>query len=659
MKKPPNLLAHLARPEVSELVLATGLLPRVRRANALEAVGADPSSSEEIVEVLFAVGGSRYAEELGPRAKEWRFRIDGVGLVSVRALQRGDELEVRIAVQARREATASPRSDAAPTRRPKGKPSAPPKSASSPPTTARPLARAKSLPPARTRGLSPPVKARTLPPRDDAQARSTHRPGRGAAESPAQAQRQAETEARSASRRSGESESASRPSGDVAESLRTIEARLAEAASVDDHGTARPSSRTSRTGMTMPSLAAARPPRIVEVDPDADEAGDTVSGGALASQAASQLALLRRLAIGARQAGASDLHLAPGRAPRIRVAGALSAAGEPLSAEILGNLVFELLPDAAADRLTADGACTFGASLSGAGNVRIHVSRQDGGLGLRIHLAPNEVATLDALGLPQTLATAVRGAEGLILVTGPAGAGKTTTLAALVGALARGEPPRHVVTVEDPIELPHPGGAVSQREIGTSVASMAAALDGALRIGADVFVIGETCDAQGARTALAACAAGLTVVSTLAARNAFEGIARLLRLAGRDERAAVARHLTAVFGQRLVPRTDHRRSVVACEVVGRNEALAACIRDGGSPAELAREGRLGDAHALTLDASVADLVRRGRVSADDARHAVDGGAAPRVAPRTERATTAADVPAARRGPRRLPADEET
>jgi twitching motility protein PilT len=226
------------------------------------------------------------------------------------------------------------------------------------------------------------------------------------------------------------------------------------------------------------------------------------------------------------------------------------------------------------------------------GRFRAHLSKQRTGLALGLRVLARELPRLVTLGIPDALLARLRQASGLVLVTGTAGQGKSTTLAAVVDDLLR-ETARHVLSIEEPIEYVHASrrGLVDQREVGVH-GTRARLFETALRSDVDVLVIGEIADAETARQALLAADGARLVLATLDAPAAASAIERLVDLASDvDEgwaRAAVASSLRLVVAQRLVPGADRERLHASTEVLSAPAELGALLREGSAEAELAR-----------------------------------------------------------------------
>ncbi len=340
------------------------------------------------------------------------------------------------------------------------------------------------------------------------------------------------------------------------------------------------------------------------------------------SRPASSFASVLSLAI---ERGATDLHIASGRITSIRVLGQLlpiDDSGARTHAEVEA-LLLPLLDASQQKRLAAVGYVDLAIAAPTGGRLRTNISRAAGGIKGTFRIARSTPATLDELGLPKELAKVVNHHQGLVVIAGPSGHGKTTTLSALVD-LVNAARPHHIITVEDPIEIVYPRKAavVSQREVGAHTKSFAAALKGSLREDPDVIVIGELRDRETVEIALTAAETGHLVIATMSTPSAAKTIDRLVDMFPPDDqsqvRASIAGALRAIVSQRLLPRADGLGVVAAIELVTGVLALANMIRDDKLfqlPSLLQRGKAFG---MIRLDDTLVDLVRAGRITAEAA-----------------------------------------
>lgn len=293
---------------------------------------------------------------------------------------------------------------------------------------------------------------------------------------------------------------------------------------------------------------------------------------------------LCRLLSEARRQSASDVHLMSGESARFRCNGYLTPQGRPLSDEQVTALLMPLLDPRNARQLEELGYADFACDIRGAGRVRVNVNRQRTGLKGCFRLIMSEPPTLQSLGLPDELRQMLEYHQGLVVVSGPSGAGKTTTLASLVDLFNR-EKAVHVITVEDPVEIIHPikRAIVTQREVGSHTRSFHSALKASLREDPDVIAIGELRDRETVEKALEAAETGHLVFATMSTPSGATTIDRLIDMFPPDDqsqvRATLAGALKFVVSQRLVPRNDRVGQVAAVELLTGGMALWSLIRD--------------------------------------------------------------------------------
>jgi twitching motility protein PilT len=322
--------------------------------------------------------------------------------------------------------------------------------------------------------------------------------------------------------------------------------------------------------------------------------------------------------------GASDLHIKPGCRPRVRVEGELHELNGygPVDRDALQRIAKAVLvSDLKLAVLEQDGSADL--SYDGeSGRFRVSVFRQRGGTSFIFRTIP-DAPDFDELGLPEVVLTWIAAPQGLVIVTGPTGSGKSTTSAALLRRINENRS-CHIVTVEDPIEFIHRDAKalVSQREIGADAPTFSGALRAALRQDPDVIMIGEIRDEDTAMTALRAAETGHLVFATLHTSGAADTVARLMELfAVRGSglgRQMLAASLVGIISQRLVRGAGGRRRVNA-EVLVNTARMRECLSDGGDAAELQQIIAEGDYYGMqTFDQSLLDLVNREEVSVDEA-----------------------------------------
>ncbi len=324
------------------------------------------------------------------------------------------------------------------------------------------------------------------------------------------------------------------------------------------------------------------------------------------------------------QRGGTDLLLVPGAPPTIRVNGTLIPLNEnPLGAEEATTL---LLPFLSADRrrqFLETGSVDLAISFSD-GRFRINLHRTRRGFGAAFRLLPRTIPSVAELGLPISLEDLIRLRRGLILVTGPTGCGKSTTLAALIALINRHQK-RHIVTIEDPVEYEHSHGnsIIEQVEVGSDAPGFAEALRAALRQDPEVILVGEMRDLETVSIALTAAETGHLVLTTLHTNDAVQTIHRIVDVFPAEQQPQVRQQLsmalTAIIYQQLIPKQDGTGRVVACEVLIGNDAVRHHIRKG-TLHQLHTEMTLGRKMGmLTLEDSLAQLVRAGSISEAEAR----------------------------------------
>jgi twitching motility protein PilT len=333
----------------------------------------------------------------------------------------------------------------------------------------------------------------------------------------------------------------------------------------------------------------------------------------------------------ARALGATDLHVVTERPALVRVAGRLEPVGDPLGAAFVEGIAMPTVPARLRESFRVDGTADYSLDVGGAGRVRANLVRQRTGLKLCMRMIPTEVPTLESLGLPSAITKALRHHQGLIVIAGPTGHGKTTTMAALV-RLVNETSRHHVITVEDPIEYVHPArsAVVSQREVGSHTKSFGSALKASLREDPDVIVVGELRDTETVRMALNASETGHLVLGTMNTPSAAKTIDRLIDLFPPGEqpqvRLTLAGGLKLIVAQRLVPRADASGVVAAVEILPGIVPLWNLIREQKTYqiASLQQRGRgLG---IVRLDESLHELVKSGVVTREAAlEHAENAG----------------------------------
>ena len=283
---------------------------------------------------------------------------------------------------------------------------------------------------------------------------------------------------------------------------------------------------------------------------------------------------------------ASDIHLSVGRAPNYRIDGVLHTEGEEkLKPDDVKNLIMPLLDERHKRELEESGQTDFAHAIPGVGRFRVNVFKQRGTLASVMRALPFEIPNPEKLGIPPEVVAVTEKKRGLVLVTGPTGSGKSTTLASLIQVINRTRAD-HIITLEDPIEYlhKHDKSIVNQREIGSDTENYAKALRAALREDPDVILVGEMRDLETISTAITAAETGHLVLSTLHTIGADKTIDRIIDVFPPDQQQQVRVQLAAVLecvvSQQLLKRSDGQGRVAALEVLCANNAVRNLIREG-------------------------------------------------------------------------------
>jgi twitching motility protein PilT len=322
---------------------------------------------------------------------------------------------------------------------------------------------------------------------------------------------------------------------------------------------------------------------------------------------------------------ASELHLAAGAKPTARVNGRLIQLEEHpvLAPAETQAMIYSILTQRQRERLEAEQELDCAHALPGKARFRLNVYFQRNAIGAAFRLIPQEIKPLEALGIPGQAASLARLARGFVLVTGPTGSGKSTTLASMVD-LANREREDHIVTIEDPIEYlhVHKRCLVNQREVGEDTKSFASALKHVLRQDPDIILVGELRDLETISIALTAAETGHLVFATLHTQDAPQTVDRVIDVFPTNQqqqiRVQLAGALQGVVCQQLVPTADGSGRVVGVEIMMATPAIRNLIRDGKTH-QIYSSMQAGGRHGMqTMDQSLADLVRRGYLSYDKA-----------------------------------------
>jgi twitching motility protein len=327
---------------------------------------------------------------------------------------------------------------------------------------------------------------------------------------------------------------------------------------------------------------------------------------------------------------ASDLHIQVGLPPVLRVNGALqSIQNTPvLTEDMVEKLVFSTLDSMQREILSKDKEFDYSFSFGDIARFRVNAFNEKGNLAAAFRLIPTKMPTIDELGMPQIVSTFADFPRGLVLVTGPTGSGKSTTLAALINKINT-EKSVHIVTIEDPIEFTHKSkrSVIAQREVHYDTFSFARALKSALRQDPDVVLLGEMRDLETISSAITIAETGHLVFATLHTNSAAQSIDRMVDVFPAEQQPQIRSQLSAVLmavcSQRLVPAIGGGR-VVAAEIMVANSAVRSIIREGKTH-QLDTTIQTGANEGMqTMDRTLAKLVQQGTVTYDHAReYAVD------------------------------------
>ncbi|MCK8500638.1 type IV pilus twitching motility protein PilT [Myxococcus fulvus] len=657
MRPLAELLRHLSRPGVTELTLATGRPPMIRGSSGYEPVDPAAVTTEDVVRALQAMVGVARASTVSDSPSQWSVNANGLGALSIAAQRRGDLMHLRLSRAAEAGATAAA-------------PAASTTATAAAPATARAPAAAGSA----SQGAAG----------YGAQAASAGYGTQGAGQSAAGygAQGAGQSAAGYGAQGAGQATSAAAGYGaqGAGQSAAGYGAQGAgQATSAAAGYGARSAARNVATGgygaqatspgasagygtqgttgqATSPSASAgygaqdagqaSSPGVSTGYGTQGAAAQNTATGYApsqggyssAGTQEAARNLAASRLTGGARDLAvvleqgrsvrASDVHVVAERPVLFRLAGDLVPQGGVLDAARVEGMLLPVVPERLRAVLERDGSCDFSLDSPEMGRFRVNVSRHRTGLKGTFRVIARDIPTLESLGLPQDIAKATHHHQGLIVITGPSGHGKTSTLAALVD-LINSHTSHHILTVEDPVEFVHPRkkALISQREVGAHTRTFASALKGSLREDPDVIVVGELRDTETVRMALAAAETGHLLISTMNTPSAAKTIDRLIDLfppADQQQvRLSLSSGLRLIVSQRLMASADGKSMVAAAEVLPGSVALGNLIRDNKTyqiPSLQQRGKSLG---IVRFEDSMADLVRAGKVKLEVAKGFVD------------------------------------
>ncbi len=323
--------------------------------------------------------------------------------------------------------------------------------------------------------------------------------------------------------------------------------------------------------------------------------------------------------------GASDLHVSPDTKPYLRQRGELLEAGEDvLSASTVEEIISSMLNPSQREVLISSQSVDLAVSLKNSQRFRVHIYKERRGLCMTARKLDSEFRTFENLGFPQAVAGLADLRDGLVLVTGPTGSGKTTTLATLIHQINIRRS-CHILTIEDPVEYVHLNekSLVHQRELYSDVGTFAEAVRSSLREDPDVVLIGEMRDLETMRTAITVAETGHLVFSTLHCNNAVGAIDRLIGAFPADEQQSLCQQLSmvlrAVVAQRLLPTVDNRSRIPAVEILQVTKAVANLIRNHKTEQIYSTMEGGGHEGMITLEQSLADLAVSRKVQMNDAR----------------------------------------
>jgi twitching motility protein PilT len=324
------------------------------------------------------------------------------------------------------------------------------------------------------------------------------------------------------------------------------------------------------------------------------------------------------------QKNGSDLHFLAGDPPRLRLHGELQPLRpEPLQANFVREALEQIMPPRALTRLEEKLGCDFAHSIPDVARFRVNVLRHLNGLGAVCRVIPSKTLTLDDLGMPDSVRTLCKAPNGLILVTGKTGSGKSTTLAAMIDEI-NSSISGHILTIEDPIEFTHQRKKclISQREVGTHAPSFAAAVHSALREDPDVILVGEMRDLETISVAVSAAETGILVMGTLHTNGATATVDRIVNAFPADKqshvRTMLSTSLRGVVSQQLIPRAGKSGRVAALEIMLNTPAVANLIRQGKVD-QLETSMQSGTAQGMrTMDMAIQQLLDSRTITGENA-----------------------------------------
>ena len=322
--------------------------------------------------------------------------------------------------------------------------------------------------------------------------------------------------------------------------------------------------------------------------------------------------------------GASDLHLVSGQQPILRIGGDLERVKyQPLENDGLKFMLYEITPEHKIKIFEETGDVDFAYEIPGLARYRVNYYQQKWGIGAAFREIPSKIMTCEQLGLPKVIPRLATLPRGLVLVTGPTGSGKSTTLAAIIHE-ANVNRKDHIITIEDPIEFVHKSekAIINHREVGMHTKSFSAALRGALREDPDIIMVGEMRDLETISLAIEAAATGHLVFATLHTMSAAKTVDRIIEVFPVNQqeqiRNSLADGLRAVMSQTLFKRRDKRGRVAALEIMIANPAVRNLVREGKTyqiPSMIQTGKKYG---MQSLDDAIMELLIKKIISPDDA-----------------------------------------
>lgn len=322
--------------------------------------------------------------------------------------------------------------------------------------------------------------------------------------------------------------------------------------------------------------------------------------------------------------GASDLHMIAGQQPVLRIRGEMERVKfKVLENEELKAMLYEICPEDRIKIFEESGDMDFGYEIPGLARYRCNFFQQKYGIGAVFREIPSEILTCEQLGLPKVVSKLATLPKGLVLVTGPTGSGKSTTLAAITDEINKIRK-HHILTIEDPIEFVHKSQQciVNHREVGTHTKSFNAALRGALREDPDIILVGEMRDLETISLAMEASMTGHLVFGTLHTLNAMKTVDRVIEIFPANQqsqvRSTLADALKAVVSQTLMKRIDTKGRVAALEILICTPAVRNLIREGKTY-QIPSVMQTGKKYGMqALDDALLELLQRKKISAEDA-----------------------------------------